>query len=127
MKTFQSFVVCLIITVALALTFVSAFAKSDNFHVTSRSWTTYIEDNGIYHSSSFTGRADITIHSGKVILEINGDRLYLTINSSQVDEDNGKGVYLYCNDGYVINLYVDKFSETKLLISQKNTTVIFDL
>ncbi len=130
MKKIKSFVVSLIICIALALT--SFSASADTYTFSGHSFRVY--------KTTTTGRIigdQVTVYKTyKLIIDPDNESIYLNVDdtnyvfhivSQEAHKDNFKGVYFYCSGGLTVNLYRDYNDKGHIIISTDTIISIYDI
>ena len=98
----------LLLTLLMAIMSFASFSETHTF--TSTYWGCYKLSDGItYDKHTYTSTIRIIIDTDYIIIKSgDGDVVKLfSVEKIEVGETNYKGIYYYCSNGMLINVYVD--------------------
>jgi hypothetical protein len=116
----------LILTCLLALMSFATFSKDYVF--TSYYWGAFkrTEYSGRYDEETFSSKVTITIDENWVVIRAGDIQKIFLINNTEVNSDLEKGVYYYCNNGMLVNVYRMN-GQTKIMTIQNNQYFWFSI
>lgn len=123
-------IICFIVGIALAL--ISFSASADTFTFKGNGYRSYYTNSqGLPVGDPITSNVDYKI-------VINVDRDYVTVNVSndyfkfnilnrEVNTDSYKGIYIYCDQDIVFNLYSDPSGNKHIIMRSPKVISVFDI
>ena len=117
----------LLLTSLFLITSIICFAKEYTF--VSYSWGAFKTNSykEKYDEQYFTSRVEVHIYDNWIIIKAGTTEKVFSINKVETNADQYKGIYYYCSDGMLLNVYRNNEGEGRILLTQENQYFWFEL